>query len=272
MCIAIIIRNLNHRFPLIVFHSREEDLDRPTSSLEIHDSVLSAVDVKANGVAAVGLNINSGRFAVLTNCRYKPGLNPAGASRGELLKKILTHSSDNLDIQYQGMFHLYYGNMFNDLVYLTNVNKRFERKTLPTSPQKLDVIVRSNEHPETASFFEPKISAIKNNLMETFSKNRNVDSVDEIASLMDNALTSLHLPIPLFAADTSFSWSQLSKENETFVLSHIFIPPLAIGGNAFFGTVSQSLIVSDATTQNAHFWYKCRPDWQWDKRRIPLIS
>lgn len=271
MCIAIIIRNLNNRFPLIVFHSREEDLDRPTSSLEIHDSVLSAVDVKANGVAAVGINTKSGRFAVLTNCRYKPGLNPTGASRGELLKKILIHSSDNLDIQYQGMFHLYYGNMLNDLVYLTNVNKRFERKILPTSAQQLDVIVKSNEHPETASFFEPKVSAIKNNLMETFSKNRNIDSVEEIASLIDSALNSLHLPIPLSLTEASFSWSQLSKENEAFVLSHIFIPPLAIG-DAFFGTVSQSLIVSDATTQNAHFWYKCRPDWLWDKRQISLIS
>ena len=275
MCIAIIVRNYSDRFPLIVFHSREEDVDRSTSPLRLHDSILSAVDERSNGVAAVGLNVNTGRFAVLTNCRYRPGLNPNGASRGDLISKILTDSNDDIDVEYQGLFHLYHGNFFGpktDLVYMTNATRKLEITTVRTQRDDLEVIVRSNEHPETMECFDLKISSIREFLHKKFSTNRDIDSVDAIVSLLEESLNVLDQSLPEIPKDSSFSWSQLSPENESFVLSHIFIPPLSVGGTSKFGTVSHTVMVSDSQSRIVHYWYKSRPTWIWEIRQVHFID
>ena len=270
MCIAILIRHYSERFPLIVFHSREEDMARPTSSLGIHDSILSAIDIKANGVAAVGLNIQTGRFAVLTNCRYKPGINPSGASRGELIKRVLL-SQEIPNVKYQGFFHLYYGDMFQPdkpLHYISNAANTLQ-DTYITPSTRLNVIVRSNEHIDTDDFFRPKISMLQNSLSKALENKPDLSSVDEIIALIQQTLDDVEscLPIPSTLVSL-YEWSLLPPKEEQFVLSHVFIPPLSLDTKSVFGTVSQTFIVSDVVSQSVHYWYKTNPEWIWEKQLV----
>jgi uncharacterized protein with NRDE domain len=273
MCVAIIIRNYSLRFPLIILHSREEDIDRPTSPLTLHDGILSAMDLKANGVAAVGLNVQSGRFALLTNCRYLPGLNPSGTSRGSFLTSILTHAvSDIPDVSYQGFFHLYFGTPFEKgLTYISNVDNVSTCLAVPSAPG-LDVIVRSNEHPKTDDFFSLKKLTIKESLLNALKTNPDLPSVEEVANLIQSTLTSIDSSLPVPPDDESYSWSLLSEKNEKFVLSHFFIPPISVSDSHRFGTVSQTLIVSNSEQREVHYWYKAQPDWLWDKRVVHISN
>ncbi|KAH9586343.1 Transport and Golgi organization protein 2 [Trypanosoma melophagium] len=73
MCILAFITHLSQRFPLVLISNRDEALNRVTQPVCI-DSVtglLCAVDGVAGGTW-LGLNVNSGRFAVITNCLRSP--------------------------------------------------------------------------------------------------------------------------------------------------------------------------------------------------------
>ncbi|ORC86038.1 uncharacterized protein TM35_000312240 [Trypanosoma theileri] len=73
MCILAFITQLSQRFPLVLISNRDEALNRATQPVCIDNAtgLLCAIDSLAGGTW-LGLNVNSGRFAVITNCRRSP--------------------------------------------------------------------------------------------------------------------------------------------------------------------------------------------------------
>jgi hypothetical protein len=231
---------------LIVFHSREEDVDRPTSPQPIvHDgNILSCVDLLAGGVAAVGMNIDSGRFAILTNCRYKPGLDACGLSRGTLIRNILKGRTP-LDQTYQGLFHLYYGNVFVPscgIEYVTNVGGFLQTTNIPFDSS---IIVRMNEHPSTEIFWNKKYIlevALRNAICDL----KIFDSPDQVIEWLTQVLSRAQyelneLPEP---SPRDYGWSQFPPDSEKISQSRIVIPPFQIN-DIWFGTVSQTCIIAE---------------------------
>ena len=68
MCILVIAKNLNPRFPLVVVHIREELLTRATAevALDPQTKAYFARDMQAGGTW-MGYNTKEGKLAVLTN-------------------------------------------------------------------------------------------------------------------------------------------------------------------------------------------------------------
>jgi len=263
MCIAVVILNYSSRLPIIVAHNREEDMDRPTSDLMLKDGILSARDQKAGGVAAVGLDIKSGRFGILTNCRFRDAYRPDGLSRGSILEGAIlsgpTHALvDHIKSQtFQGEFHMYVGELYvrNEIVvkYCTNIAEssgdEFRRKFDSNSP--IEVIVRMNEHPCSQEDWQPKLQFVRNILLYKLSIDRNLDP-DSVFKIVEDCL-SITDPISS-AVNGDFPWSP-KPELESTALYNIIIPRTDLG-TVHFGTVSQTVMVVDRDSRKVHYHYR----------------
>lgn len=97
MCICCVAINQNENFPFIIFHNRDESLDRKTTDPFIDEKtkVLSAIDLEAFGTW-MGFSIETGNFAMLTNCWsesiFKDIKEPI--SRGKLVQHFLLKGKD----------------------------------------------------------------------------------------------------------------------------------------------------------------------------------
>ena len=264
MCIAVIITNYSVRFPLIVVHNREEDISRPTSDLYLHDNILSAVDLKAGGIAAVGLNTSTGQFAVLTNCRMKDSLHPDGVSRGSILKQILTEGpsatiSRRIESEvFQGGFHLYTGNSFIntdfDIHYLSNIpSTNSWQHSFASDKGDPKVFVTMNEHPCSLDDWRPKLNFVASHILANLSINPSLDSVDDLVDAVLKSLSSTD-QLPARTEKSAYDWSP-SPDLEPVAQQHIVIPatPLA---SCIFGTVSQTIMVTDHSAKAVHYRYR----------------
>jgi uncharacterized protein with NRDE domain len=253
MCIAVLVINYSSKFPLIVAHNREEDMSRPTSDLVLRDGVLSAIDVKAGGVAAVGLDIMSGRFGMLTNCRVRASSHSDGMSRGSMLKEALKTGIDadmkNLihSCVFQGPFHVYVG----DAYVRENVGLDYccsfapENSRLMEFPVEnsspMEVIVRMNEHSSSEEDWIPKLHHVKQLIESELFNNPDCDSTDDLATLIEGCLSrsgNLSLQNP-----SLFGWSP-APSLEPIALNRILIPATDIA-TYIFGTVSQTIMITD---------------------------
>ena len=170
MCIAVIISNFSTQFPLLIFHNREEDPNRPTSSLKCVDDILGARDGRFGGIAAIGMNVVTGKFGLLTNCRYKPQIDVNGESRGLLLSEVLRACDTHVDPtrKFQGGFHMYSGSLFLKIGVppVVDYDSNIPHSGRHTCVKTLDVHVRMNEHPTNVSqwvklkFLKQKIELI----------------------------------------------------------------------------------------------------------------
>lgn len=262
MCIAVIVLNYSRRFPLVIAHNREEDIHRPTSPLALRDDILSPIDVEAGGVAAAGMSITTGRIGILTNCRSKSSLRNTGSSRGSILRHaIRTGPTQELEDRikndsFKGDFHLYLVEGFVDdtveVNYLSPVAEpeRIERQL---GKSRLEVIVRMNEHPASLHDWEPKLQWMKGRIYETLSRNPDLDSLDELSSLIESCLSqSGETDLPKNQSD--FSWSP-NPNIEPTVLRRVIIAPIDTG-RSFFGTVSQTIIIVDWTRHEVEYKYR----------------
>lgn len=198
MCIAVLVANFSPRFPLLIFHNREENFSRPTSSLRLRGDVLGAIDLKAKGVAAVGMNVKSGKFGMLTNCRFASTLNPAGQSRGTVLQNLLS-DDEKIDwtTPFQGDFHLYEGGLFLKksepvfVKYFTSIDKvgGDERTVFVDSPNHhLQVHVRMNEHPSNVSEWK-KLAFLQGKLQAELEQLSSSSELDEIGLIVTKCLS-----------------------------------------------------------------------------------
>ena len=266
MCIAVIVVNYSPRFPLIITHNREEDPLRPTSDLGLWNHILSAVDLKAGGVAAVGLNVSSGQFAVLTNCRYHKSSRPGGVSRGSIVREIISNGvGDSIRdwiarTKFQGDFHLHCGNAFVDskveIEYFTNIDdlecEKSEYSVTPSAP--LEVIVCMNQHPKSLSDWENKLTWVKSHVQSALSVNRDLNSISEVSDLIENIISKID-PISTNPGSGSYEWSPIPA-SESFIQAHIVFPNIEVSPGVLFGTVSQTIIIVDRDSRQIVYKYR----------------
>jgi uncharacterized protein with NRDE domain len=265
MCIAVIIVNYSERFPLIVCHNREEDISRQTSDLMLNDGILSAIDLKAGGVAAVGLNTSTGTFAMLTNCRMRSSLRPEGSSRGAILKDVLLEGVSESVITrvksdtFQGDFHMYTGNVFVKntvhVNYLTNITceSNFDTHYAVGPSEPMHVIVRMNEHPDSFHDWKAKLNFVESSVRNLLITKRDVESVDYLLHVIESGLSRLG---PFRSPDTgkTYEWSQM-PEGEDVAQTHVIFPATQLS-NCTFGTVSETRIIVDRQRSEVHYKYR----------------
>ena len=265
MCIAVIIVNYSERFPLIVCHNREEDISRPTSDFMLNDGILSAIDLKAGGIAAVGLNTSTGTFAMLTNCRMRSSLRPEGSSRGAILKEVLLEGiSESVTTRirsdtFQGDFHIYTGNVYVSntvhINYLTNITcqSNVDAHFVFGPAEPMHVIVRMNEHPDSLPDWEQKLKFVESSIKKLLISNRDMGKVDDLLEVIESGLSRLG---PFRNPDTgkTYEWSQM-PEGEDIAQTHVIFPATQLS-TCTFGTVSQTRIIVDRQRSEVHYKYR----------------
>ncbi len=94
MCLILFAYQQHPRYPLIVAANRDEFFERPTAPSDIWpaSNILAGRDLRAGG-SWMGLNIDNGRFAAVTNVRqFNTNGEDGGSgarSRGELVSQFL---------------------------------------------------------------------------------------------------------------------------------------------------------------------------------------
>ena len=290
MCIAVIITNYSRECPLLIFHNREENVLRKTSPLQLNGNVLSPIDVKAGGVAAIGMNVKTGLMAVLTNVRYSSSLHAEGCSRGSLLREVLEEEEDGLaeklaTREVQGGFHLYLGNLFlekfseNKITYYSYLGERGVESgggasattDLPTDSSSLpSILVRMNEHPSNESQWR-KRDLVRDSISAALVSGL---SIAELCGAVTSCMSNSD-PLPIHNHNEDYSWSSLPVECEREVQRHILVPKISCGEDDYFATISQTLVYVDRTAREVHYQYRLVGGEQsknfssWDHRIIP---
>ena len=174
--------NYSPRYPLLLFHNREEDITRPTSKLVLKENILGAIDLKQGGTAAIGMNVKTGEFGLLTNVRMKQK-DENKLSRGIFLSNVLQNKNHN-NI-HCGDYHMYSGSLFlslNDPVKVEyNSNILYPEYCVKFFFEFSDfsIIVRMNEHPTTESFWKKK-NWLERELYNRIVFNTDIDSLCKI--------------------------------------------------------------------------------------------
>ena len=282
MCIAVIILNYSQRFPLIVVHNREEDVDRQTSSLVRRDNVLAAFDFKSGGVAAVGMNVKTGTFAVLTNCRKAGGFNTTGESRGKLVQEIIEDLNPDIAGRiFQGGFHLIKGNAFIidsiNIQYLTNMESSIYTQEDTSDSKELKIIVIMNNHAVSQCDWAPKLEYVKRELLVQVAHHPHIQSERDLTELITSVLSQTGDILPPLSSD--FDWSPNPGAEKKFQRC-IIVPPTQIGMASVFGTISQTVFLTDAFSRRVVYKYREAVDFSrrrtqfsdWDERVISYYS
>lgn len=98
MCICCVAIHKHEKFPIIIFHNRDESIDRKTTDPFIDEKtgILSAIDLEAFGTW-MGISTKTFDFAMLTNCWSETIFNDIEnpISRGKLVQHFLLNGKDN---------------------------------------------------------------------------------------------------------------------------------------------------------------------------------
>jgi len=258
MCIAVVILNYSEQFPLIVAHNREEDIMRRTSKLLVKENILAAFDLRAGGVAAVGMNVESGTFAVLTNCRKAGSFNPLGESRGAYMREVLTdRNPDMRGRTFQGDFHMLTGNAFIDeivnLRYVTSLNTSFFCKESFTDGKELKIFVLMNQFDLSQRDWQPKNEYIKESLYYCLRAHPELRSAPELMNVVLSVLSQTGEILPYPACECA--WSP-NPDAERHMQRCIIVPPTRLGDSCIFGTVSQTIFVTDKLARRVLYRYR----------------
>lgn len=115
MCILVIIYKVLDHFPVILFHSRDEDYDRgATEPHFVEENILCGQDIRAKGTWC-GINI-TGHTVFLTNirrCEAEDETNPELISRGTLVMEHLKGLEPQQKERY-GMHNIIKTNLFEE--------------------------------------------------------------------------------------------------------------------------------------------------------------
>lgn len=275
MCIAVLLLGWSDRFPVVIAHNREEDPFRVTSALGVHfGNILCSVDMRSGGVAAVGVNVDTKEFAVLTNCRFKSNSIKTGSlSRGILILELLKHNISTLSSDdFQGGFHLYSGSLVDTQRPVECFSNLPGLSLRSRSIQAPAIEVRLNDHPLSEIDFKIKTDYLINKFNLIKSKISLCSSVEALRDLIAQVLSS-HESI-VSDAQSGFEWSPLPATVESEIQKKIFISKLRINSTTFYATISQTIIISDFELKLINYFNRnpindTFPDY-WDQRSIPF--
>ncbi len=247
MCILFFAIEQHPNYPVIICANRDEFHIRPTQAMHYwqQENILAGKDLQAGGTW-LGLTPN-GRFSALTNFRKLPLKVSTVKSRGDLVIKALSHSSEEIAEQlpsmvndYQG-FNLIYGQL-NNLHCFDSINQTFHPISkgihsicngalddiwpkMILGQQQLADEITNNAHGLTTEVFQKKFNR---NSVPHIKKAKQLD-VNKLFSLMSNNQQAIekHLPKTGIPQD----WEQL--------LSSIFIT------SPEYGTRTTTIITQD---------------------------
>ena len=100
-------------FPFVLMHNRDEFFARATTSLELHETGLLCATDEASGGTWMGINVNTGQVAALTNVRCAPV--DGCRSRGELVSRVLHGDVQALDSDMFANYNLLHCTLGTDL-------------------------------------------------------------------------------------------------------------------------------------------------------------
>ena len=132
MCVVIILQGMHEHFPLIVFHGRDEFLERPTLPVAVRERddfvFVCGLDAVAKGTWA-GANCATGRAVFLTNYRTTdlPSEKPL-KSRGILVMNLL-EMQPQVDMQEYGLCNVVVMNLFSPLEPIVHENNALGEKS-----------------------------------------------------------------------------------------------------------------------------------------------
>jgi uncharacterized protein with NRDE domain len=249
--------DVSKRFPLILVHSRDEDISRPTGDLVLDDSgIFGARDGTSGGVAAVGMNVKTGQYCLLTNSRVNlPDSTTDGISRGLLVTRMLTDRVGTLagleknPHEYNGLFHVITGS------FLTPTRKTyFTNTTECPKPEIWTGGCICNEHPISRADW-----SMKHRYLMTIQPLPGEDAdFEEIIHVISEGISITSIPDYPSTLITPLSWSPFPQAVEAHLLSSITVPAIKIREGYTFGTVSQTIMVLEVNGEDrtVHHLYR----------------
>lgn len=136
MCVAAIAWQAHPDWPLVVIGNRDEFHDRPAAPLAAWNDgsgIIAGRDLQSGGtwlgVGGVGVS-GHGQMVLVTNLRGHGLPDPARASRGELVTRLLAGEPDPADLQAYNPFNLIHANAAGAR-YLTNRPESAARELAP---------------------------------------------------------------------------------------------------------------------------------------------
>jgi hypothetical protein len=194
----------------------------------------------------------------------KDSLHPDGSSRGSVLKQILIEGpsadvSRRIESEaFQGGFHVYTGISFInhefDIHYLSNIASNISsRHSFESSRGDLKIFVTMNEHPNSVCDWKPKLDFVASRILSDVTTNRSMESVDDIINAVLMSLSNVD-QLPPRSDKSAYDWSP-SPELELVAQAHIVIPATRLS-SCVFGTVSQTILVTDHSAKAVHYRYR----------------
>jgi len=267
MCILVIALQCHPTFPFICAHNRDEERDRPSleDGIETDTQLLCGRDAQAGGFV-LGLHVQHGHFAALTNCRCRVRwISTERTSRGLLVEHLASqgpHLAEFVRERKIDPYHVVCGEIFQaipEVHYFWNTPE--DSKELPPSPETCHwsrghqqlgpgVFVVSNENPtETASWpkclwLKEEVTRFLQNLGPSVGALDLQQGLGEIMSRYDVPGLGPPKEVP----------KVLPKEVEMKLHSGPFCPWRP--GVKRFGTVSQRILVCDSQAKKTHYFHR----------------
>mmetsp|Transcript_34346 Transcript_34346/g.80386 ORF Transcript_34346/g.80386 Transcript_34346/m.80386 type:complete len:318 (-) Transcript_34346:110-1063(-) len=275
MCILLVALHCHPAFPFICAHNRDEEPDRPSAedALEGDTSIICGRDRQAGGMV-LGLNVQSGSVAMLTNCRSRVLHDKATTtSRGLLVEQLVAEGAEALDAMLESHtfngFHVVAGRAMGpnpELQYTWNVPVEEDRSMSSASgssarPKEAWAWLQGQDSLAQGVFVVSNENWSRNNLWpksiwlktqaERFlaSLPKDVTSAAVMTGL-EALMNTDHLPGLELPEHLPTYWE---PQKEVFAQQRIFLP---VGQSPDFGTVSQRILISDIRVEELQYFHR----------------
>lgn len=260
MCILVVALQCHPAFPFICAHNRDEERDRPTleDGIEPDSGLLCGRDAQAGGFV-LGLQVQRGYFAALTNCRCRVRWTPEERTSRGLLVEHLASNGPRLAEFASGRkidpYHAVCGEIFTEtpeVHYFWNTPEDSQeppaapascRWSVGHQPLSSGVFVVSNENLAEAAAVWPKCLWLKQEVTSFLKTFHAADSSSLMAVQQGLAEIMSRFDIPGVGPPAKVP-KALPLEVEVKLHSGPFCPWRP--NVQRFGTVSQRVVISDA--------------------------
>jgi uncharacterized protein with NRDE domain len=279
MCLLTIALDAHADFSLVVMHNRDEFFGRPTHPLRrqhVGDAELLCANDAQSGGTWMGVNARDGRFAALTNVRCSPR-QPAGASRGELVLRVLCGDDAALSSDAFSAFHLAHGRLDDpSAARLTTSGPPDWRPQTSALPG--GVTAKSNDTSADMTSAQsdphgvhtwPKVAWLRGRVEALLRGDaaafRGEEGVRQLLGGLEQLMCAAAMEPPYAEAAASFTpdaYNPMPLVHERTLQRGPFVEPfeLPIAGappaGSLYGTVSQSVLVHSASEACAFYCYR----------------
>lgn len=282
MCILVVALNCHPALPFVCAHNRDEYRARPSQpdALEPRTRLVCGRDLQAGGTV-LGVQADKGYFAALTNVRPDLGKQTAAMSRGLIVEHLASNGHVVATPFFQkhmhslDAFHIVYGNIFGNAPHLCYSWKapsdpEADIADWPSSHSELaagEVFVISNENP-TYSGPWPKSSWLREEVIAFLASLPSEPSIEVVHSGMIDLMSRYNEPGIDLPERLPKNWA---PEREASFHTGPFAPWREEVQD--FGTVSQRVIISDAKTEQVHYFHRCTNlDWKEEVSAPPSVG